>query len=703
MKLNKLFAFLIAFLLTGIVVTGAVGIVGTMRLGGMLSSVVDTDLVRFLLVTDVRKNIRSQLVLTKDYILASNDEERKKIEDSLAKAKKDSLAKLAEFEAMSSENDKVFLGQLKESYKDVLSDEQLVIEKTQSNDAKGAAVISKRAKGKPTWEEAIKSLITDADKHLKDEISSAKEFKSTSLWTIGATSLGALLLGLIVGGMIYSRISKNIATMISLQDDLKAANQGLELKVEERTRAINRILSNVRSGFLLIDRNLKIEDGFTKSCNQLFGQDIKVGLDLTAVLQLSGREKEHFIGCINQVFEDFLPEETSLGQTPQVFMFGDRALKLEGSAIRNSGQEVTEILFTVTDISKLMETEREIHLSKAIIKILQEREAFASFIVDTRKGIELARSLVASSDDKKLRMILHTIKGNSSAFGLTSVAHLIHEVEEKVVVSKDDLTKIESVIQQFLQQHATILKFAYHDDAENSHLTVPRERLQFIEKALENAPSTTIAVASFKAWMTELTKKPVRSLLGPVQDLVKGLGERLGKDVVLHITGGELLVDPDTSGPVVRNMIHVLRNSVDHGIEAAGERGSKDATGTVRIDFFEDSNFWGAKISDDGRGMDVNRIKKAAIDKGIITAEKASTLNPEQIRELLFAEGFSTTTTTTDISGRGVGMGAMRKAAEAAGGRFYIESAEAGVGSTFVIRVPKHANAKLKSRAPVAA
>lgn len=691
MKLNRLFAFLVAFLLTGAIVTGIVGIVGTMRLGGMLSSVVDTDLARFLLVTDIRKNIRSQLVLTKDYILAADEKERSAIRESLAKAKKDSLGKLSEYEAMITEEHKTTLHQLQESYKSVLADEQLVIEKIAEDDRSEAAVISKRKKGQPTWEEAIKTLITDADKNLKDEIASAKSFKTTAFWSIVATLAGALFLGIVVGGMIYRRISKNIETMLSLQDELKSANQGLELKVEDRTKAINRILSNVRSGFVLVGRDMKIQDGYTKSCSQLFGRDIAAGMAIAEALQLHGRELDHYQSCLAQVFEDFLPEDTSLGQTPQIFALGGKSLKLEGSVIRGADQSITEILFTITDVSKLMETEREIHISKAIIKILQERESFASFIVDTRKALELGNLLIKSQDDKKIRMILHTIKGNSSAFGLTMVSSLVHEIEEKTVIESNDLLSIETQIKDFLTKNATVLKFAYEDDNNNVQVTVGQDRLKLIEQTMENAPTKVAAVESFKAWIAELSKRPVKGLLGPVHDLVKGLGERLGKEVTLKIVGDGLMIDPETSGPVIRNLVHVLRNSVDHGIEAPYERGNKPETGTIKIEFYEDMTYWGAKISDDGRGIDVEQVKKAAIAKGILKKERAANLNDEEARELLFSEGFTTAEVASDISGRGVGMGAMRKAAEAAGGGFYIGSSQKGKGTTFIVQIPKQA------------
>lgn len=701
MKLNRLFVFLVSFLLTGIVVTGVVGGISAGRLGGMLTSVVDKDLVRFLLVTEVRKNIRSQLVLTKDYILAANDAERSKIQESLTKAKKDSLSKLSEYEAMVTDDNRKSFNDLRESYKSVLEDELLVIQKVAEKDSAGAAIISKRKKGNPTWEDAIKNLINSADKSLQDEITTAKSFKTTSVWAIGTTLAGAVFLGIIVGGMIYRRITKNIETMLVLQTELKAANQDLEMKIEERTRAISRILSNVRSGFFLVGKDFKIQDGFTKSCRILFEKEIAAGQEIADILQLSGREKEHYLGCLSQVFEDFLPEETSLGQTPQVFMFGDRALKLEGSVIRGPDQTITEVLFTVTDVSKLMESEKEIHLSKAIIKILQERESFASFIVDTRKAFETGRVLVKSKDDKKLRMILHTIKGNSSAFGLTAVAALVHEIEDKTELSIMDLNLIETQIKQFLTQNSAILKLAYDDDNSIAQVTVGQDRLKMIELTMENAPSKNAAVESFKAWMIELAKRPVKNLLGPVQDLVKGLGERLGKDVELKIVGENLLVDPDMAGPIVRNLIHVLRNSVDHGLESPFERGDKPALGTVKVEFYEDSTHWGAKISDDGRGINVAKVKKAAIAKGMISPQKADALSEDEAKELLFAEGFSTADSTTDISGRGVGMGAMRKAAESAGGKFYIANSAIGVGTTFIVHIPK--NVKRKSRTSEAA
>lgn len=696
MKLDKLFAVLVLFLILGTVTTGSVGIMSSRHFGSLMSGVMDVDLPRFLTITDVRKNIRSQLVLQKDIILSDSAAEQQKVDETIKKTHTETLKKIDAYKKMMKDDSTSSLADLEKSYEAVKQDENIVREKTLAGDRAGAAVISKRKKGNPTWEDVIKDLISKDEASLKTEVEVATAYKDKAFWTILGTLTISIVLGLVVGFVIYRRIAGNMNTMIKLQGQLQEANQGLEKKVEERTRAINRILTNVKSGFLLVESDLKIQDGFTASCAGLFEKNIKAGMPLHEALGCDARAAEHFNSCLIQIFDDFLPESVTVDQTPQFFHLGNKTIKLEGSVVRSDAGQVQQILFTVTDVTKLVQIERDMQISRAIIKILQEKEAFASYVADTRSGFATARQTLkqGGEGEKKLRMLLHTIKGNSAAFGLTAVAELVHHIEDKTAIGASDLDKIENSIKEFLTKHATVLKIAYDNDSGHSNFNVDMKQLGKVMAAVETAPTKDDAVESLKEWIYDLSLKPAKALLGPVDDLVSGLADRLGKEVRLQVSGSELMLDPDQASPILRNLVHVLRNSIDHGIEGPLQRGSKPAKGTIDLRFFEDKQSWGVRISDDGRGVDVERIKEKAVKMGLVSKAELSKKSATEIFEFLFAEGLSTAESTTDISGRGVGMGAIRSAAEAAGGTFAVESSKQGVGTTFKLVVPKNGRGK---------
>jgi len=135
--------------------------------------------------------------------------------------------------------------------------------------------------------------------------------------------------------------------------------------------------------------------------------------------------------------------------------------------------------------------------------------------------------------------------------------------------------------------------------------------------------------------------------------------------------------------------VHILRNAVDHGMETPEERRSagKAANGTITITVTRDKDHVHICIADDGRGMDPLRLAARAVEKGLLSREQASALTRHEAFMLICAPGFSTAETVSDISGRGVGMDAVRTAVHGLGGGLVIES-EAGRGSRFLLRLP---------------
>ncbi len=169
--------------------------------------------------------------------------------------------------------------------------------------------------------------------------------------------------------------------------ELSQINQNLEGIVEERTRTIKVILDNVNSGFFLVDRGLLIQEGFTKSCVKLFGQDQLTGKHLAQMLARDKRALEHFETCFEQVLEDFLPEEVSLDQMPQRFRLPGKTISLTGRTVRDSKNQITHVLFTAVDITALEVAESENKQNRAIIRILQNLSSFQDFVQESRSRI----------------------------------------------------------------------------------------------------------------------------------------------------------------------------------------------------------------------------------------------------------------------------------------------------------------------------
>jgi|GEM_PF-3995390 len=477
--------------------------------------------------------------------------------------------------------------------------------------------------------------------------------------------------------------------------ELKDINSSLEQKVEERTATIKVILNNVKSGFFLMDQSYQILDGYTKSCTDLFSGSIETGKNIGELLGLSQRSFEHFKACYGQVFDDILPEAVAISQAPQRFEFKQTVLKIEGSVVRDQARTVKNILFTVTDITELQRIEKEHALSQCIIKILKLRDSFVSFIKDSRSALFDLRSLVKNQDHSKIRMILHTLKGNSATFGLVETANLIHHLEDQPSWTLLDVDAIEFSFKKFLSDHQNVLNVSF--DPKNSGqdtVTLDFEAVTKLQSAVEKADDSESAAAILRKWSHEIRQKSARELLGPLEELVNSLKLRLGKQVTLNIKNPSIKMDPDVMVPVMRNLTHLIRNSMDHGIENPLERKDKPLEGNITISFFDLADHWEILFSDDGRGIDADKITEKAIQAGLLTVEQAAQLTREEKLYLILKENISTAASVSDLSGRGSGMAALANSIHEAGGQLKIRS-EANQGCQFHISIPKHFEVRL--------
>jgi two-component system chemotaxis sensor kinase CheA len=196
-------------------------------------------------------------------------------------------------------------------------------------------------------------------------------------------------------------------------------------------------------------------------------------------------------------------------------------------------------------------------------------------------------------------------------------------------------------------------------------------------------------VSDLQTAVMKARMQPVGRVFQKYQRLARDLARQLGKDVELVITGAETEVDKTILEELNDPLVHLVRNAVDHGVEPMAVRKAmgKPERGTVHIAARQTGDSIVIEISDDGKGMDPEVIRRKAIEKGAISAEDAGVLDPKQCLQLIFLPGFSTKTEITDVSGRGVGMDVVKTNIERLKGRIDIHSAP-GQGSRFIISLP---------------
>uniref|UniRef100_UPI004026DFE1 chemotaxis protein CheW n=1 Tax=Eshraghiella crossota TaxID=45851 RepID=UPI004026DFE1 len=205
------------------------------------------------------------------------------------------------------------------------------------------------------------------------------------------------------------------------------------------------------------------------------------------------------------------------------------------------------------------------------------------------------------------------------------------------------------------------------------------EQIEYLERVTTNLHESVMNVRMV----------PIETVVNRFPRMIRDLSKKLDKKMELYMTGEETELDRTVIDEIGDPLMHLLRNSADHGLESAEvrrERG-KDEIGTIFLNAFQDGNNVVIEVGDDGNGIDIEKVKSKGIERGTITPEQAEVMSDKEVIDLLFLPSFSTSEKITDVSGRGVGLDVVKSKIESLGGVVECKSV-LGEGSTFTIRLP---------------
>ncbi|MCX4267393.1 MAG: chemotaxis protein CheA [Lachnospiraceae bacterium] len=206
-----------------------------------------------------------------------------------------------------------------------------------------------------------------------------------------------------------------------------------------------------------------------------------------------------------------------------------------------------------------------------------------------------------------------------------------------------------------------------------------REQVEYLESITTNLHESVMKVRMV----------PIESVVSRFPRMIRDLSKKLNKKMELFMSGEDTELDRTVIDEIGDPLMHILRNSADHGLESAQvrrERG-KPEVGSIFLDAYQDGNNVVIEVRDDGNGIDVEQVKRKAVEKGALTQEQVDNLDDKGAIDLLFRPSFSTAEKITDVSGRGVGLDVVRTKIEGLGGDIEVKT-ELGAGSTFIIRLP---------------
>lgn len=205
------------------------------------------------------------------------------------------------------------------------------------------------------------------------------------------------------------------------------------------------------------------------------------------------------------------------------------------------------------------------------------------------------------------------------------------------------------------------------------------EHIEYLESVTTNLHESVMKVRMV----------PIESVVNKFPRMIRDLSKKLNKKMELYMSGEETELDRTVVDEIGDPLMHLLRNSADHGLESAEVRAQrgKPAVGSIWLDAYQDGNNVVIEVRDDGNGIDTEAVKKKALERGAITPEQAAVMTEKEIIDLLFLPSFSTAKQVTDVSGRGVGLDVVKSKIEALSGEVEVRS-KYGEGSTWIIRLP---------------
>ena len=240
-----------------------------------------------------------------------------------------------------------------------------------------------------------------------------------------------------------------------------------------------------------------------------------------------------------------------------------------------------------------------------------------------------------------------------------------------------DIEKLDVLMN--LVSELIIAKNSLISAANTSGVSNVNEQIEYLESVTTNLHESVMKVRMV----------PIESVLQKFPRMIRDLNKTLNKKMELTMTGEETEMDRTVVDEIGDPLMHLIRNSADHGIESAelrAQRG-KPEVGQIFLHAYQDGNSVVIEVGDDGNGIDAEAVKNKAIEKGVVSPEQAALLTEKQCVELLFHPGFSTAKVVSEISGRGVGLDVVKSKVESLSGEVTVKT-KLGEGSTWVIRLP---------------
>lgn len=504
--------------------------------------------------------------------------------------------------------------------------------------------------------------------------------------------------------------------VIQALEDAKAQlehySKNLEQMVADRTRELSRLnqtmsalLDSLGQGFFIFNQEGKILDVSSKACENTI-ECKPDGKNIWDVLKLPENKVTGFQKWMQTVFMEMLPFEDLSPLGPTTLQHSaNRHISLEYHPLRSVEGAIEGVVVVASDITTLVEAQQQAEYekehAKLIINLIKSKREVLRFINESNDllseiRVHTSRDQVPS-DTESLYRSLHTLKGGAALFSVKEVATSCHEAETILTELKENETpahiqrlqakcvEIGDAFNKFITETKEILGASALNQERQIEVNV--SKINELARRVGELPGGSPIAEELLA---DLVMEPVSHFLEPYNDVMQSLAQKIEKAVApLKISTQNVMIVPEIYNSLLSTLVHAFRNAVDHGIESPETRlnQGKSAEGTVevlaKIIKSNPRPTLMIEIKDDGGGIDPAKIREKLNKRGISSSQK----NDLEVIQHIFDSQFSTRDQVTEVSGRGVGMDAIKFAAEALNGKVWVES-KVGHGTTLFIEVP---------------
>jgi two-component system chemotaxis sensor kinase CheA len=495
-------------------------------------------------------------------------------------------------------------------------------------------------------------------------------------------------------------------------EGLRAANRALT----ESQAAIRNLFDNADQGVLTIGPDLRVGGQFSAACEAILGR-APAGLSIVGLLfeTLAGETASGVRTTLESVFRGSsdLARELKLELLPQEFDLGGKAIRAGYKFLADSGRLMI-ILTDVTETRHLtLEIESERKRLAMIVLAVTESDAFTALANDYQSFLdkELPQLILRFDDPavpSEFYRRLHTFKGLLAQFSFTQSPAAVHEMEDLLAARQAwtaqaarEAFAAAPLLAAFNRDMATVSDVLGPDFAQaGRRLILSQDQLQAMERLARQALASDKGHALWP---------PLRLLLRTLADLglmdvkaaltlhgrgATSLAARLDKQLApIVVEGDAVALPPERYAEFFRSLVHLFRNAVDHGLEAPEERelAGKTAEGTIRCDVRDRGDTVDILIADDGRGVDRRGLEDRLTASGV-DGRSAETLSLET---LVFYPGLSCRAVANEVSGRGIGLAAVKTELDRLGGSVSVTS-DPGHGAQFCFHLPTGQDARVR-------